>query len=137
MILSRGHVLLGLGVTATIAAVIAGVIVAGTPAEGRMQRLDRVRASDLRSIATAVDTFWRRHERLPNSLGELVSDPRAQVTVEDPDDEQAYEYRIVGDASYELCAVFDLASIPNNRAPDAFWLHDAGRNCFTLAATRH
>lgn len=135
MKLSIGHVLLGLGITAGIVAVIAGVIVAGTPAEGRLQRLDRVRAGDLRSIATSIDAFWQRHERLPDSLGELVVDPRAQVSIEDPDNEQEYEYRILGEDSYELCAVFELASIPNNRAPDAFWLHDAGRHCFSLVAS--
>ena len=100
-----------------------------------MQRLDRVRARDLRSIATSIDDFWQRHERLPDSLGELVADPRAQVAIEDPNNEQEYEYRILDEDSYELCAVFELASIPNNRAPDAFWLHDAGRNCFSLVAS--
>jgi hypothetical protein len=132
---SRGNVLLGVGITAGIAAIVAGVMVAGTPAEGRMQRLDRVRAGDLRAIATSIDAFWQRQERLPDSLGELVADPRAQVSVDDPDTEQEYEYRILGEDSYELCAVFALASIPNNRAPDAFWLHSAGRHCFSLVAS--
>ncbi len=135
MKLSSGRVLLGLGVAAGIAAIIAGVMVAGPPAEGRMQQLDRVRARDLQSIATSIDDFWQRHERLPNSLGELVADPRAQVSIEDPDTEQEYEYRILDEDSYELCAVFALASITNNRARDAFWLHDAGRHCFSLVAS--
>jgi hypothetical protein len=136
MKLSSGRVLLGLGVAAGIVAIIAGVMVAGPPAEGRMQQLDRVRARDLRSIATSIDDFLQRHERLPNSLGELVADPRAQVSIEDPDTEQEYEYRILDENSYELCAVFALASITNNRARDAFWLHDAGRHCFSLVASR-
>ena len=136
MKMSSGSVLLGLTITAGIVAVIAGVMVAGTPAEARRQRLDRVRAGDLRSIAMSIDAFWQRHERLPDSLGELVADPRAQVSIEDPDNEQRYEYRIQGENSYELCAVFQLASIPNNRAPDAFWLHDADRNCFSLVASQ-
>ncbi len=136
MKLSSGRVLLGLGVAAVIVAIIAGVMVAGSPAEGRMQQLDRVRARDLQSIAASIDDFWQRHERLPNSLGELVADPRAQVSIEDPDTEQEYEYRILDEDSYELCAVFALASITNNRARDAFWLHDAGRHCFSLVASR-
>ncbi len=136
MKLSSGRVLLGLGIAVGIVAVIAGVMVAGTPGEGRMQRLDRVRANDLRSIAMSIDDFWERHERLPDSLGELVADPRAQVSIENPGTEQEYEYRILDENSYELCAVFALASISNNRARDAFWLHDAGRHCFSLAALR-
>ena len=99
-----------------------------------MQRLDRIRASDLRAIMTSIDAFWRRHDRLPDSLGELVADPRAQIPIEDPDKEQEYGYRIVDDDSYELCAVFERASIPEDRIPDAFWLHDAGRHCFPLDA---
>ncbi len=135
MKLSSGRVLLGLGVAAGIVAIIAGVMVAGPPAEGRMQQLDTVRARDLQSIATSIDDFWQRHERPPNSLEELVADPRAQVSIEDPDTEQEYEYRILDENSYELCAVFALASITNNRARDAFWLHDAGRHCFSLVAS--
>ena len=136
MTLSRGHLLLAAGITASIAAVVAGVMVTGSPAQGRMQRLDQARASDLQSIAVAIDTFWHRHGRVPGSLNELVADPRAQVSIEDPGSDQAYEYRILGDDSYELCAVFALASLPNNRAPDASWSHEAGRNCFALVASK-
>ena len=68
------------------------------------------------------------YRRLPDSLGELVADPRAQVSIEDPDTEQEYEYRILDEDSYD-------ASITNNRAHDAFWLHDAGRHCFSLVAS--
>ena len=133
MKLSSGHILLGLGITTAVVAVIAGVIVAGSPGEGRMQRLDGIRAGDLRSISMSIDAFWLRQERLPDSLGELVADPRAQVSIEDPETEEAYEYQVLGEDSYELCAVFALASITDNRARDAFWLHDAGRYCYSLS----
>jgi hypothetical protein len=132
MRLSIGQVLLGAALVVTVAAVVAGVIVAGTPAKGRMQRLDRVRADDLRAIMTAVDRYWRQQERLPASLRDLAADPRAEVSVSDPASGTEYEYRIVDDDSYELCAVFDLASIPERRERGTFWLHDAGRNCFEL-----
>ncbi len=75
------------------------------------------------------------YRRLPDSLGELVADPRAQVSIEDPDTEQEYEYRMLDEDSYELCAVFALASITNNRARDTFCLHDTGRHCFSLVAS--
>ncbi len=132
MKVSSGQALLGAALVVTVAAVVAGVIVVGTPAKGRMQRLDRVRADDLRAIMTAVDRYWRQHERLPASLRDLAADPRAEVSVIDPATEAEYEYRIVDDDSYELCAVFDLASILERRERGAFWLHDAGRNCFAL-----
>ncbi len=132
MKVSTGQVLLGAALVVTVAAVVAGVIVAGTPAKGRMQRLDRVRADDLRAIMTAVDRYWRQHERLPASLSDLATDPRAEVSVSDPATGTEYEYRMVDDDSYELCAVFDLASIPERRERGTFWLHDAGRNCFAL-----
>ena len=132
MKLSTGQVLLGAALVVTVAAVVAGVIVAGTPAKGRMQRLDRVRADDLRAIMTAVDRYWSQHEQLPASLRDLAADPRAEVPVTDPASGTEYEYRIVDDDSYELCAVFDLASITERRERGTFWLHDAGRNCFAL-----
>lgn len=132
---SRGQLLLGLGVVLAVAAVIAGMMVAGTPAEGRARRLDDVRAGDLRKIMTAVDDFLKRQEHLPGSLSELVADPHTDVSLLDPDTKVEYEYRVLDEDSYELCAVFELASLPDTRTPGAFWLHDAGRNCFSLDAT--
>jgi hypothetical protein len=132
MKVSSGQALLGSALVIAVAAIVAGVIVVGTPAEGRMQRLDRIRAADLREIVAAVDRYWRQHERLPASLRDVAADPRSDVSVVDPATETEYEYRIVDDDSYELCAVFDLASIPERRERGTFWLHDAGRNCFEL-----
>jgi hypothetical protein len=132
MKVSSGRALLGSALVIAVAAIVAGVIVVGTPAEGRMQRLDRVRAADLRGIMAAVDRYWRQYERLPASLRYVAADPRADVSVVDPATETEYGYRIVDDDSYELCAVFDLASIPERRERGTFWLHDAGRNCFEL-----
>lgn len=129
----RGAVLLGLALVAATAAVIAGIVIAGTPAEGRRTRLDDVRAGDLRGLVASIDSFWARHERLPGSLRELASDTRSALAVTDPDSGEEYEYRILGERSYELCAVFARSATPQRRAPEPFAVHYVGRNCFPLS----
>ena len=131
---TRGRLLLGIGVAAAIGAIVAGVMVAGTPAKTRMQRLDVIRARQLQAIANSIDQYWRREEHLPASLFELRDNPQTQVNIEDPVTANPYQYRVIDERSYELCAVFDLVS--PERKPDRYgpWWHEAGRHCYTLYA---
>jgi len=129
----NGAALLGAALVVATAAVIAGISIAGTPAEGRRQRLDDVRARDLRGLVASIDAFWARHERLPASLRELASDTRSALAVTDPESGAEYEYRILGERSYELCAVFARSATPQRRAPEPFAVHDVGSSCFPLS----
>jgi hypothetical protein len=116
-----------------VASIIAGVILVGSPSEGRFQQLDSGRISDLREIMAATDSYWDRNERLPTSLDELAEDPRTQVNTIDPGSAQSYEYRALDENSYELCATFDRESLePARRSSADFWRHWAGRQCFEL-----
>ena len=119
--------------TVIVVAIIAGVIVVGSPAEGRVERIDSGRIDDLEGIVTAMDLFWARNERLPASLEELADDPRAPVTLLDPGSAEPYEYVVLDEDTYQLCAVFDRDSPPPApRAAENFWRHRVGRTCFEL-----
>ena len=55
----------------------------------------------------------------------------------DPATKKPYEYRLLGGASYELCATFDTddkTEVPNVTAADNSFLHPAGPFCFKLDA---
>ncbi len=127
------------GVSAVVAvALIAGLVVAGSPGRARARQLDSRRETDLAAIASAIDRYWIWHERLPNSLEELSSERRVSLrSVGDPESSLAYQYRITGDRTYELCATFDTPERePGSRADalpgNEFWRHPAGRHCFQV-----
>jgi hypothetical protein len=120
--------------TVVVVSVIAGVILVGSPAQGRLERLDAGRIEDLKGIMLAMDLFWSRNERLPASLEELTEDPRVQVNTVDPGSAEPYEYYPLDEDAYELCASFDGESAaPGRRTPADFWSHGVGRQCFKLS----
>lgn len=130
----------GLSGIAVLAAVAAGVAVIGTPGQIRSQRLDAQRVADLRAIAAAVDGYRQRYGALPPGLeavrrAEALRGYGDGPALADAVSGQAYEYRVTGTSSYELCARFD-AEAREGRTPGipGFWRHGAGRRCFALEA---
>jgi hypothetical protein len=119
------------------AAIVTGIIMVGTPTEGRLERLDARRVQDLKGIMQATDSVWARSQRLPASLQELADDPRLNVQIIDPGSGEQYEYTVVGEDSYELCATFDRESPERAPRPSSeFWRHGPGRHCFALSAIK-
>jgi hypothetical protein len=114
-----------------IAAVTMGLIVLGTPATERMRLLDQRRVEDLQGIASALDLYWTRHDNVPSSLEALAGEPGVTISIDDPNTAQRYEYRVLSDSTYELCALFehDAAEYPRSFMGN-FWSHSAGRQCF-------
>jgi hypothetical protein len=116
-----------------VAAVVGGLILIGSPAQERMRRVDAQRVADLSAVAGKVDLYWTRHKSLPASLEELSKERSGSVRLMDPDTKRPYEYRILSDSAYELCADFARDSTDQ---PDAFhksfWAHGAGKQCFNL-----
>ena len=96
MRLSRPQLLAGLLALVVVVAVVAGIVVVGSPAEQRTQRLDERRVGDLASIAQAADLYWTRHAQLPTSLNELTSEPGTRLRANDPETNAPYEYPKVG-----------------------------------------
>ena len=118
------------------AAVVAGLVVVGSPGEARLEKLDTARRDDLRTIEHAVAEVWDRTATLPPSLDSLRAANRLRPEdLTDPETNEPYAYRVLSDSTYELCATFARASDDRER-----WLHDrsaidahgAGRHCFTV-----
>ncbi|MFC1530854.1 hypothetical protein ACFL5T_01230 [Gemmatimonadota bacterium] len=128
-----GRLMLAVATTVVAASIVAGVILVGTPESGRLERLDTDRVEHLQGIMRAIDRFGDEDERLPDTLEELAEDPRTRVDILDPESLESYEYRVLDDSTYELCAVFDRESRASRRAaPVDFWYHGVGRHCFEL-----
>src|SRR3954471_1216245 len=89
-----------------VATVVAAIIVLGAPGEQRQLRLDERRVGDLIGIKNAVTLYVTQHDALPSNLAALADQPNLRIKQSDPETGAAYEYAIVGERSYRLCAVF-------------------------------
>ena len=157
----------GLVIVLVAAAVGAGLFLSGTPGQERARQFDAVRLNNIQQIAGAVDSFYNRNNRLPADLDALVASADQATylvgSLNDPQTKAPYQYDTQGDSTYELCAVFDLASEkaetaglkpapaatepvpaaqpaplvtePGAKARVRTWEHGAGRFCFQLNAT--
>lgn len=129
----------GAALVIVLVAIAGGLFVIGGPGDARLERLDRERTDDLRRIEQAIAEAWRRADALPASLDTLRSINRVMPDdLIDPTTSEPYEYRVLSDSTYELCATFDR---PSDEATIAYeWTgvgdHDAGLNCFTIHPMR-
>ena len=131
------------------AALVTGIILAGSPKEARTGRNDQTRIQDLQNIQWQVINFWQQKERLPETLNELVDPAAPQQLPVDPVTQERYELAITGERSFQLCAVFETEQSEDEfreiRQPvypsDApfgvvkepeitTWSHGIGRTCF-------
>ena len=124
---------------AILAAIIYGFVLVGSPAGQRLIKFDQTRERDLQGIAFAIDLYWERNERVPGSLEGLKSPLFHVSSITDPKTGEQYEYRVLTDVSYELCAVFETESSQAAR-PLPFsaqtWEHGLGRVCFENEAVK-
>ncbi len=130
---SLGTSILVVATAVAAVSVVVGILIIGSPSEGRLNALDSGRVADLQGIMGATDLFWSRNERLPRDLAELAADPRTALNTVDPGASEPYSYRIVDVDTYELCAIFDRdsATLPGRPLAD-FWRHGSGLHCFEL-----
>ena len=117
-----------------VATVVGAIIVLGSPGQQRLLRLDERRVGDLVGIKNAVTLYVTKYDALPLDLAALANQPNLRIKQSDPETGAAYEYAIVGERSYRLCAVFADKSegdrVPPPYFNEAGWEHEAGHQCF-------
>ncbi len=141
-----------LGIVITLAAIILGFLVVGSPTKQRNVRFDSTRVSDLNGIQWQIINHWQQKAELPLSLDEL-KDPISGYSIPvDPKTRADYEYKVISSGtkpSFELCADFALESSDGKGRGDYYgggydiarsyevgylgednWKHVAGRSCF-------
>jgi type II secretory pathway pseudopilin PulG len=128
--MTAGRVALLAVIAIVAAAVIAGLVVSGSPAEQRRLRADDRRVNDLRQLSGTIQRYYADAKKLPPDLGTLVNGWALSGVPLDPETESEYEYEIVTDDTYRLCAGFSRES--RESAPRDFWTHGSGRQCFAF-----
>jgi hypothetical protein len=119
-----------LSAVAVAGAIVAGLLVIGSPAQQRQQQLDTRRVGDLRTLSYVVTARWSQTQQLPAGIAELVDGRSMSRVPADPSSKTPYDYRVTGQRQFELCATFDGASPPQELGD--FWAHEAGRKCFAF-----
>lgn len=106
----------------------------GTPQQQRTLQFDRTRASDLEQISSGVARYWATNEELPKTLEDLKAQSFVFIrSIEDPETQEPYEYTIIDENSYKLCAVFKTKS-DSKIFSQQQWNHAAERTCFEREA---
>lgn len=124
-----------------VVSVVSGFFIVGSPEEARARRYDFDRVDNLQNIQWQIVNYWQKKEALPKSLTDL-NDPIAGYTVPvDPVTGTSYDYALLSEKAFELCATFDLASRNPQLGPaplsglyksveSSNWTHEQGRVCF-------
>ena len=134
----HSSIFLGVVICGVLAAVIYGMMLVGSPGEQRALQFDQRRTSDLQQISSAVQVYWEQQKKLPQGFDDLKQQQFTYIeSVQDPETQVPYEYRVLGEKAYELCAVFatDSSQVETRtKAPTPFsaeqWNHGIGRTCF-------
>ncbi|MCX6538221.1 MAG: DUF5671 domain-containing protein [Acidobacteria bacterium] len=126
------------------ASLIGGLFVVGPPATERLRRFDAQRVGDIKIISeevfnVSVGPAWRNpatpltlKQPLPRSLDEVLAAARQRrPRISDPKTGTAYEYQVLGESTFRVCATFEQA---RDEAGDVAWNHPAGRRCFDFDA---
>ncbi|MFA6424117.1 MAG: DUF5671 domain-containing protein [Candidatus Magasanikbacteria bacterium] len=132
--------LAGILLVLALGSVVAGFFVVGTPFEQRNRRFDEQRIQDLQTIQNQILNYWTQKSELPGEVIQLNDSISGFVVPTDPQTKLDYEYRIINQYNFELCANFVTVSDNNfNTLPaypkpfDSFnqnWSHQAERTCF-------
>ena len=127
------------------AVIIFGFYVAGSPSAAREKRIDERRLTDLQGIQEQIVYFWQKKNSLPANAGLLTDSISGYEAPSDPETKLPYEYKVLGDLKFELCATFttELAANRNDAglvkpvsvvepSLETFnnWQHSTGQACF-------
>jgi hypothetical protein len=118
----------GLAIAVVVAAIVAGLVISGSPERQRVLGLDEQRVRDLQSLAQSLSAYYRNTRELPATLADLVDGRTRSSLPRDPETGEEYAYELPERRVFNLCAEFALPS--EDPQPDEFWSHEAGRRCF-------
>lgn len=109
-----------------IGSLVGAFFLIDSPKVSKLKKFDMTRTSDLSNMNSTIMTSYMDNTKLPDP-----SDP-ILANYKDPETQNPYEYRILGDKQYELCANFSVVVSSNEQGPgaDAWFNHLAGRQCF-------
>lgn len=131
--MSKQYAFLGFFLSATVLCLIVGFTVIGSPWEQRLLALDQKRLSHFSSLSYQIEDYFRTNRKLPETLSNLPNTNPDMFT--DPQSKKQYDYKIIDDASYNLCTTFSKDSSKDNnedgslRLSEGRKVHKEGYDC--------
>jgi len=118
-----------------IGALSSALIFGESPMEARNKKLDNAILNDFSSIKNAIDQYYITNENLPKNLSVLEEEIGfiTQDILTDPEKSLDYQYNILDEKKYELCADFKTSNLEDNNVANEFyreiWPHKEGSQC--------
>lgn len=115
---------------------ISSFFIVESPKEARARRHDEMVLNNFSSIDGALNNFYLKEGKLPDTLSELMESEKFVTAdiIKDPLSSKEFEYQKLSDKTFSLCADFmtsnrekDDASIYDYYRQE--WPHDAGNQC--------
>ncbi len=132
--------LYGLGAVAiAVAAIVLGFMYGDSPTKVREMKLDAEQITNFQDMEWRVQDHYTLKKALPTTVAELYIGIEPPVA---PEGRTAYEYKILDEDTYQLCANFAYASVPSELGGRAYtaadmlknpyntWDHGEGVTCF-------
>lgn len=120
-----------------LASIISGFFIVGSPFHQRSVKFDAQRINDLQLTQNRIIDYWINKGNLPENLNALTDNISGFNPLLDPKTKKFYEYNILSDISFELCALFETSSENYNgvsqfKYPYATenWEYNQGKTCF-------
>lgn len=123
-----------------VAVIVLGFYYIDSPQTVREMRLDDEQVSDLSDIQWHIEAYFDEVGELPVAVDDVYEGRDLPMA---PEGRSDYQYRILDDTTYELCATFAFATPETERyypvkpmVEDGYdpnnynWEHDAGLKCF-------
>jgi hypothetical protein len=125
------------GSLAAVSAIfIASLFFVESPAETRNRKLDNAILDNFQKVDGALNTYYQDYEKLPADLEELKTEFTyiTDKDLENPATKEKFEYKIINENTYELCAAFIISNkdedvIYGNYDYKDRWPHEAGYQC--------
>lgn len=132
---------------ATLAVVIgvfiSGLFIVEAPWKVKARRVDSEITSNLQTIQFRINEYFEKYEKLPVELEDMGEDERYSIkdSITDPRTGNVYEYNVLGEKRYELCADFETSNKEEDQSYprvtlNSSWSHDAEYKCFELEVER-
>ncbi len=114
-----------------------------SPMEARDRKLDQAVLNNFNMINDGINQYYSSNEKLPEDLSVLSEKIKfiTSETVTDPETKTNYEYSVLSETDFELCANFRTSNLDDDNSRYEYyreiWPHEKGNQCIEKSIEDH